>query len=49
VKTIFGKVGSQLYHSFTFDDVFRIGLENSTPAAQRDFPKIVFTEDRCGM
>ncbi|CAG8160785.1 unnamed protein product [Penicillium nalgiovense] len=40
------QVGSQLYHSFTFDDVFRIGLENSTPAAQLDFPKIVFTEDR---
>jgi nucleoside-diphosphate-sugar epimerase len=40
------QVGSQLYHSYTFDDVFRIGLENSTPAAQRDFPKIVFTEDR---
>ncbi|CAG8900802.1 unnamed protein product [Penicillium egyptiacum] len=40
------QVGAQLYHPFTFDDVFRIGLENSTPAAQREFPKIIFTEDR---
>ncbi|KAJ5505239.1 Male sterility, NAD-binding [Penicillium expansum] len=40
------QVGSQLYHPITFDEVFRLGLENATPAAQREFPKIIFTEDR---
>ncbi|EKV06929.1 Male sterility, NAD-binding [Penicillium digitatum] len=40
------QVGSQLYHPITFDDVFRLGLENATPAVQREFPKIIFTQDR---
>ncbi|KAJ5476879.1 Male sterilityNAD-binding [Penicillium sp. IBT 31633x] len=40
------QVGSQLYHPITFDDVFRMGMENATPAAQREFPRIVFTQDR---
>ncbi|OQE43147.1 hypothetical protein PENCOP_c003G07231 [Penicillium coprophilum] len=40
------QVGSQLYHPITFDDVFRLGFENATPAMQREFPKIMFTQDR---
>ncbi|KAI3147790.1 hypothetical protein CBS147325_4068 [Penicillium roqueforti] len=40
------QIGSQLYHPITFDKIFRMGLENATPAAQREFPKIIFTEDR---
>lgn len=39
------QVGSQLYHPITFDEVFRLGLENATPAAQREFPKIIFSGD----
>ncbi|KAJ5779866.1 Male sterility NAD-binding [Penicillium paradoxum] len=40
------QVGSQLYHPITFDEVFRMGQENAAPAVQRDFPKIIFTQDR---
>ncbi|KAJ5848724.1 hypothetical protein N7455_012681 [Penicillium solitum] len=40
------QIGSQLYHPITFDEVFRLGHENATPKVQREFPKIIFTEDR---
>ncbi|KAJ5503797.1 Male sterility NAD-binding [Penicillium fimorum] len=40
------QVGAQLYHPITFDDVFRLGFENATLAVKREFPKIIFTQDR---
>lgn len=40
------QIGSQLYHPVTFDEVFRLGLDNADPEVQRGFPKIVFTKDR---
>ncbi|KAJ5871178.1 Male sterility NAD-binding [Penicillium soppii] len=40
------QIGSQLYHPITFDEVFRLGLDNAKPEARRDFPKIIFTNDR---
>ncbi|KAJ5961418.1 hypothetical protein N7501_006359 [Penicillium viridicatum] len=40
------QIGSQLYHPITFDEVYRLGHENATPEVQREFPKIIFTEDR---
>ncbi|KXG53310.1 Male sterility, NAD-binding [Penicillium griseofulvum] len=40
------QIGSQLYHPVTFDELFRLGLDNATPAVQREFPKIIFTQDR---
>ncbi|KAJ6066043.1 hypothetical protein N7499_012117 [Penicillium canescens] len=40
------QIGSQLYHPVTFDEFFDLAQENATPLAQRDMPKLVFTEDR---
>ena len=40
------QIGCQLYHPITFDEVYRLGLNNAKPEVQRDFPKIVFTNDR---
>ncbi|CAG8411975.1 unnamed protein product [Penicillium salamii] len=40
------QIGSQLYHPVTFDQVFRLGLENAASEVQREFPKITFTQDR---
>jgi hypothetical protein len=40
------QIGAQLYHPVTFDELFRLGRDNATPAVQREFPKIIFTQDR---
>ncbi|KAJ5544473.1 Male sterility NAD-binding [Penicillium sp. DV-2018c] len=40
------QVGSQLYYPVTFDEIYRLGMENASPELRRDFPKIVFTQDR---
>jgi nucleoside-diphosphate-sugar epimerase len=40
------QIGSQLYHPVTFDEIFRLGMENASPEIKRDFPRIIFTQDR---
>jgi nucleoside-diphosphate-sugar epimerase len=40
------QIGSQLYHSVTFDEFFNLAQETATPLIQQGMPKLVFTEDR---